>query len=123
MSWDSGTEAEALEDWADGWDEEYEGRPISATAKRLKNYRNPRRGTSKVDNSNRFRCVVTGCNPKLFGPEAADSHSAETGHRTAKWPVRSKEGEQKAQKRNRTGYYSKYNVGAKSAYVREHLIK
>lgn len=63
----------------------------------------------KKDNSNRWRCLVKGCNPKLYGEEAAVSHKEETGHRVAKWPVRSQEGEKKAAERNRTGYYRKYN--------------
>lgn len=70
------------------------------------------------NNSNRFRCTVVGCNPKLYGQESADGHNKETGHRTAKWPVRSAEGERKARIRNKTGYYDKYNVGAKSAVAR-----
>ncbi len=54
----------------------------------------------------------------MFGQDAADEHQAATGHRTAKWPVRSTEGRRKANERNRTGYYDKYNVGAKSAEAR-----
>ena len=72
----------------------------------------------KKNNSNRFRCTVTGCNPKLYGENAAEDHKNETGHRTAKWPVRSAEGERRARQRNKSGYYDKYNVGDKSAVAR-----
>lgn len=67
---------------------------------------------------NRQRCLSSGCNPFLLNINAADAHKAETGHRTAKWPVRSAEGERRARVRNKTGYYDKYNVGAKSAVAR-----
>lgn len=67
---------------------------------------------------NRRRCLEAGCNPVMFGQDAADEHQAATGHRTAKWPVRSPEGRRKANERNRTGYYDKYNVGAKSPEAR-----
>lgn len=63
---------------------------------------------------NRRRCLQVGCNPKLIGDAAAAAHRAETGHRTAAWPVRSAEGRRRAKVRNRTGYYDKYNVGAKA---------
>lgn len=66
---------------------------------------------------NRWRCLTTGCNPVLNEVTAA-SHTTETGHRTAKWPVRSAAGKRKAKQRNRSGYYDKYNVGAKSAAAR-----
>lgn len=69
-------------------------------------------------NKNRWRCLITGCNPKLYGEQAANEHKAETGHRVAKWPVRSPEGKRRSRLRNKTGYYDKYNVGAKSAAVR-----
>lgn len=62
----------------------------------------------------RWRCLAVGCNPKLIGQPAAASHKAETGHRVAKWPVRSAEGRRRARARNRSGYYDRYNVGAKS---------
>lgn len=77
-------------------------------------YRNPRKGRKFVDNSKRFRCMVKGCNPKLFGEEAAQSHREEYGHKVYKWPERSTEGKRRAAERNRTGYYDKYNVGVKS---------
>lgn len=67
---------------------------------------------------NRWRCTVVGCNPKLIGQERADRHVAETGHRVAKWPIRSPEGKAKARQRNRSGYYDQYNVGEKSAVAR-----
>lgn len=54
----------------------------------------------------------------LFGKEVADNHKAETGHRVAKWPVRSEKGKRKAVARNKSGYYNKYNVGSKSAFAR-----
>lgn len=70
------------------------------------------------DQHERWRCTVVGCNPVMKSLEVMESHQAETGHRTAKWPIRSKAGKRKAQKRNRTGYYDKYNVDEKAAEVR-----
>lgn len=70
------------------------------------------------NNANRFRCTVVGCNPNLYGENAAEDHKKATGHRTAKWPVRSAEGERKARQRNKNGYYDKYNAGDKSAVAR-----
>lgn len=67
---------------------------------------------------NRFRCIVVGCNPVLIGQQSATEHGELTGHRTAKWPIRSAAGKAKARQRNRTGYYDQYNVGAKSAVMR-----
>ncbi|WP_432789280.1 hypothetical protein QYM46_13150 [Brevibacterium sp. K11IcPPYGO002] len=67
---------------------------------------------------NRQRCLTVGCNPMLTDEGAAKNHREATGHRTAKWPVRSAEGERRARIRNKTGYYDKYNVGAKSAVAR-----
>lgn len=67
---------------------------------------------------NRRRCLTAGCNPVMHGQEAADAHKAATGHRTAKWPVRSAEGRRRANIRNRTGYYDAYNTGAKSPEAR-----
>jgi len=66
---------------------------------------------------NRWRCLTIGCNPVL-NEQTAVAHTDETGHRTAKWPVRSKAGRKAAKRRNRTGYYDKYNVGEKSAEAR-----
>lgn len=66
----------------------------------------------------RFRCLTVGCNPKLFGEDRAQDHKDSTGHRVAKWPVRSAEGRRRARHRNRTGYYDKYNVGPKSYAAR-----
>ncbi len=60
-----------------------------------------------------MRCLTTGCNPVL-NEETAKAHAEATGHRVAKWPVRSAEGQRKAKVRNKTGYYRKYNVGDKS---------
>lgn len=62
----------------------------------------------------RYRCTVVGCNPELWGEAARDDHADRTGHRTAKWPVRSAEGKRRARQRNRSGYYDRYNVGHKS---------
>ena len=73
---------------------------------------------SERDQHNRWRCTVVGCNPVMRSLEAMEKHQAETGHRTAKWPIRSAAGKAKARRRNKTGYYDKYNVGAKSAEAR-----
>lgn len=70
------------------------------------------------DQHDRWRCTVTGCNPIMKSEAARDEHVASTGHRTAKWPIRSAEGKRKARQRNKTGYYDKYNVGHKSAGAR-----
>lgn len=69
---------------------------------------------AEKDQTNRWRCTVTGCNPKLASQEEADAHRGVFGHRVAKWPVRSAEGKRRAKKRNPTGYYDRYNVGAKA---------
>ena len=61
----------------------------------------------------RWRCLASGCNPVLDAA-SAEAHRVATGHRVARWPVRSAEGRRRAQERNRSGYYDKYNVGAKS---------
>ena len=74
--------------------------------------------SKRKNNDNRFRCLVTGCNPVLFGQTAATEHFQKLGHRTAKWPVRSAEGERRARARNKSGYYDKYNVGHKARSVR-----
>lgn len=65
----------------------------------------------------RWRCLVKGCNPAL-DTSTAQHHKSATGHRVAKWPVRSKEGERRARERNRNGYYDKYNVGPKDRLAR-----
>lgn len=65
-----------------------------------------------------MRCLSIGCNPILKNRPIAEQHAAQTGHRVAKWPVRSAEGKRRARHRNRTGYYDQYNVGAKSAEAR-----
>lgn len=68
-------------------------------------------------NAGRWRCLTTGCNPELNEATAAAHREAE-GHRVAAWPVRSKEGRRRARARNKSGYYDRYNVGAKSAEAR-----
>lgn len=73
---------------------------------------------AEKDQTNRWRCCITGCNPKLIGQAAADDHVTKTGHRVAKWPIRSAEGKRRANIRNKTGYYRKYNVGEKSPAAR-----
>lgn len=62
----------------------------------------------------RQRCTVTGCNPYLANTADAVTHTETTKHRTAAWPVRSAVGIAKAEMRNKSGYYDKYNVGYKS---------
>lgn len=59
----------------------------------------------------RYRCTVVGCNPELYGEAAEAQHHHETGHRTAKWPVRSAEGKRRERKRNRSGYHRRYQRG------------
>lgn len=49
---------------------------------------------------------------------SAKVHQFDTGHRVAKWPVRSEAGQRAAEKRSRSGYYDKYNVGDKAPEVR-----
>ena len=66
-------------------------------------------------NANRWRCLISGCNPLLASEAQALAHKEETRHRVAKWPVRSAQGEKLARIRNRTGYYDKYNVSYKAA--------
>ena len=73
---------------------------------------------SERNQTNRWRCTVTGCNPKLIGEIAAIQHRNETEHRIAKWPIRSVDGKKKALIRNKTGYYDQYNVGHKSPGAR-----
>lgn len=70
----------------------------------------------------RWRCLSVGCNPVL-NEFTADIHNIETDHRVAKWPVRSAKGKAKARARNRSGYYDKYNVGAKSYEARADIIE
>lgn len=72
---------------------------------------------SERNQTKRWRCLAVGCNPVLDEATAAAHHTA-TGHRVAKWPIRSSEGKARARKRNKAGYYDKYNVGAKSAQAR-----
>lgn len=66
----------------------------------------------------RHRCLITGCNPYLVDQQTAQEHKEATGHRVAKWPVRSAAGKRKARARNRNGYYDKYNTGFKSPEMR-----
>lgn len=73
--------------------------------------------------SERRRCLTTGCNPFLADAAEAEEHAAATGHRTARWPVRSEEGQRRARIRNRSGYYDKYNTGAKSFEARQRIIE
>lgn len=77
---------------------------------------------AEKDQTNRWRCTVTGCNPVLIGQAAADAHREAKGHRTAKWPIRSKAGKREAAVRNKTGYYDKYNVDSKSYENRGHFF-
>lgn len=65
------------------------------------------------NNSNRWRCLTSGCNPHLNGEDEANLHSKDFEHRVAKWPVRSKSGQAKAVARNKSGYYDKYNDAKK----------
>lgn len=67
---------------------------------------------SKEKNKTRHRCLVAGCNPYLENAEKATEHKNKTGHRTAKWPVRSEEGKRLAKERINGNYYKKYR-GAK----------
>ena len=83
---------------------------------------NTRKNVKFVDNTNRYCCLTAGCNPVMYGEEQANEHKESTGHRTAKWPVRSAAGRAKERRRQTSGYYDKYNVGAKSYGAREHLI-
>lgn len=70
------------------------------------------------DQRNRWRCTVVGCNPVMRDTKTREDHVSETGHRVAKWPIRSAAGKRKARNHNRSGYYDKYNIGAKSPEVR-----
>lgn len=63
----------------------------------------------------RWRCMVVGCNP-ILDEDTAKQHHAHTGHRVAKWPIRSKEGKRRARERNRNGYYRPYNEAAAWAH-------
>lgn len=121
MDWDDGgTEAEALSDWYDGedFDDDDDEFTYSWTAgftrkrERVSNYQGGDRPQPK-----RWRCLATGCNPVL-DEDTATAHKAGTGHRVAKWPVRSAEGKRRSRERNTSGYYDRYNVGEKSAEAR-----
>ena len=50
-------------------------------------------------NMARWRCLQVGCNPKLRAHNA-HQHAEATGHRVAKWPVRSEAGKAKQRARN-----------------------
>lgn len=50
--------------------------------------------------SDRWRCLTVGCNPTLKSQRIAEQHRDQTGHRIARWPVRSAEGQQKQRERN-----------------------
>lgn len=52
----------------------------------------------------RHRCLMVGCNPKLKSRAVAEQHREQTGHRIARWPKRSAEGERKQRERNRQQY-------------------
>lgn len=115
MSGDSGTEAEYLSDWDnyDPWEyDDDDDVPLSRTARRPPQDRGGERPQPE-----RWRCLAKGCNPVL-DVNTALKHREESGHRVAKWPVRSEAGQRRAQARNRSGYYDRYNVGAKSARAR-----
>lgn len=107
---DEGTEADAMADWEDDIDEDEEDE---------RTFFHPQSHESGGDRPQpkRWRCLSTGCNPVLNEATAA-AHNKKTGHRVAKWPVRSAAGKRKAQQRNQNGYYDRYNVGAKSARAR-----
>lgn len=77
---------------------------------------------AEKNQKNRWRCTITGCNPRLFSEQASENHATEMSHRTAKWPIRSAADKAEANKRNKTGYYDKYNVGNKSWENRGHLF-
>lgn len=72
----------------------------------------PRPGAAPEANGprERWRCLQVGCNPALDNLTAI-THSVNTGHRIAKWPVRSEEGKKRERKRNRNGYHRKYGRG------------
>ena len=108
---DQGTEAEYLSEWADE-----RGVQMVGDEYRRKRPESRYSGGDRPQ-PNRWRCLVTGCNPRL-NEATAQEHKAATGHRVARWPVRSAEGKRRARERNRTGYYDKYNVGEKSYEMR-----
>lgn len=116
---DYGTEADALSDWDDGddWDYDEDDWEDSHQDNSHIVIRVSRDQGGDREQPDRWRCLATGCNPAL-DEESAAQHRADTGHRVAKWPVRSAEGKRRAAERNRTGYYDRYNVGAKSARAR-----
>src|SRR5215217_4800288 len=119
-----GEEADALSEWEeDSWDaddEDDDGEPrekITAYSRPMGQLTRQQRGKIKQEAHNaaqktagRWRCLMSGCNPKLDAA-TAEAHKAATGHRAAAWPVRSGEGTRRAKARNRSGYYDKYNEG------------
>lgn len=48
----------------------------------------------------RWRCLTVGCNPVLKHQKVAEQHRDQTGHRIARWPVRSADGHRKQRERN-----------------------
>lgn len=135
MSYDEGTEAEALAEWYDDEDDELDESSRNSAEKitRTSSYSQPldklekrELGKVKVEqhnnaqkNDGRWRCLQSGCNPPLT-KLGAEKHKLESGHRVAPWPVRSVEGTRRAKARNRNGYYDKYNVGDKASRPRGH---
>lgn len=113
---DGGTEAEALSDWDDGWDDWDDDDEDEPGFRPRRAIRSNDQGGDRPQ-PDRWRCLKTGCNPVL-DEAAAAAHSTDTGHRVARWPVRSPEGKRRARARNSGGYYDRYNVGAKSALAR-----
>jgi hypothetical protein len=114
------TEGMWLSDQLDGADErpsDYEPapkhsayeRPFASLARREKAKVVQAQKQAEAKNSGRWRCLSAGCNPPLTEATARE-HSGATGHRVAKWPVRSVEGTRRAKARNRTGYYDSYNA-------------
>lgn len=116
------SEGEYLSDWLEGSGVSY-WVPREMPPPRTTSYSKPMEQLSKnqihkINNANaheaainrgRWRCLKTGCNPVLDAA-TAEAHKAETGHRVAAWPVRSKEGTRRAIARNKSSYYRKYNI-------------
>lgn len=105
-----GDEADYLSEWEDDFSHE------DGFAAPPRRYESRESGGDRPQ-PKRWRCLALCCNPVL-NEETAKAHKAETGHRVAKWPVRSAAGKAKARERNQTGYYDVYNVGYKDAEVR-----
>lgn len=119
---DDGTEADAMADWYDEDDELDEDEPLDVSRiSAPRPMRSQESGGDRVQ-PERWRCLKTGCNPPLTEATAI-KHRRETGHRIAKWPVRSPEGKRRARARNANGYYDRYNTGAKSYTARKGFIR